>query len=238
MYNAVLHLLTNRITGFSSPVFPSASSYEVHVEGDGEAYLRTFLKLRQGDPEYYLISLIAAVKSFTEIEEEFKEEACTFNLGDFRRQEFSVKNASLVSSSGKIAAVVYKPEDYPIPPTTVVKYYDSSEVTIMRGKSTARAPYSMRTGNLMDIAWPANLGISGLLDLGGNTWGAGIPITITHVPDIFPYDAMSAAAIKNNKVFKHMDDVGTLKMFNAAQTPIEQAALLGLTVATPWKYVA
>lgn len=238
MYNSVLHLLTNRVTGFSSSLFPAVSAYVPHSESTGEAYLRTFLKLRQNDPEFYLIALLAAVKSFPEIETEFKESGCTFRLGDYRRTEFYVNNGRLVSGFGLEASLLYKPREYPAPAATTVKYYDSQEVTITRGRASYRAQYQIRTGNLLDVSWPAELGITGLVDVMGNTWGPGVPITFTHVPDIFPYDALALAANKNNKVFKHLDDVGTLKMFNAAQSPIEKAAILGLSVSTPWNYVA
>jgi hypothetical protein len=48
---------------------------------------------------------------------------------------------------------------------------------------------------------------------------------------------MADAAIKDNRIFQHMATVSTLKMFNAAQSSIEQGAILGLSVSTPWNYV-
>lgn len=237
MYNTVLHLLTNRITGFVSNIFPTVSVYTPHTESIDEAYLRSFLKLRQGDPEYYVVAMLAAIKSFPEIEAEFKEDACTYDLNDYRRSEFSVTNGTLVSAFEVEASVAYAPSEFPAPTTTKVTYYDNSEVRIVRGRTSYLAPYQIRTGNLLRIDWPAAIGISGIIDLLGNTWGPGIPITFTHAPDIFPYGAMADAAIKDNRIFQHMATVSTLKMFNAAQSSIEQGAILGLSVSTPWNYV-
>ena len=238
MYNSVLHLLTNRTTGFTSSIFPSVSEYTPHTESSDEAYLRTFLKLRQGDPEFYLVALLAAIKSFPEIEEEFKEDECTYYLNDYRRTEFTTTNGLLVSRFGVEASLLYKPSDYPVPLTTTVKYYDGSEVTVARGRKSRRVPYRIRTGNYLHVDWPAEIGITGLVDLLGNTWGDGLTITFTHAPDVFPYDALANAAIGNNRIFKFLDDLGTLKMFNAAQSPIEKGAILGLSIASPWNHVS
>ncbi len=238
MYNSILHLLTNRTTGFTNEIFPAVSVYTAHTESADETYLRTFLKLREGDPEFYLVAMLAAVKSFPEIEVEFKETNCTFNLNDYRRTEYTVSNGVLTSGLGTEASVLYRPLEYPVPASTTLKYYDSSELNIVRGRKTYRVGYQLRTGGLMHVDWPEEIGITGVIDLLGNTWSSGVPITFTHTPDVFPFEAQATAAAKNNKIFKYLDDIGTLKMFNAAQSPIEKGAILGLSVSTPWKYVS
>jgi hypothetical protein len=239
MRNSVLHLLTNRNSNFASGIFPQSGTYEAHEEGREEAALRDFLKLRPQDHAFYLVGMLNAVYSFSEIYEEFRESDRSFSLSDYVREADTFDGGVLVNSAGKSAAIQRYPLEFPIEFEISVKYLSETEVKIFLGKSEMTAPYSIRTAGI-DIDWPITLGVGGLLLPDGVdwkvNWKTGASFKMRHEPLSFPYGALDRKIGNNPDYLKLLVDAALIRQYYSAQTAMERVAILCLALARPDLY--
>lgn len=237
MKNSLLHLLTNRESNFGSSLFPASDSYVPHTEEGAEYKLRTFLKLREGDEPYYLVGIMSAVLSFPEIYEEFQEDVTNFSLKDYRKQETTVHGGTIENFGPVHAEVLYMPTVFPPSFTTQISYCDNVNVYLTRGTQQVTAAFGIRDDKL-EIDWPANYGIKGLIGLNGTAWSTNTKVTITHEPDTYPYTACASMIEKNKEFFGFLNDLGLLKNFHSAQSSLEKIAIVGLAISNPAVYVS
>lgn len=233
MINAVLHHLTNKADSFGHSMFPNTSSYEPTTEGANEYALRDFLKLRESSDIEYLLGALAAVYSFPEILEEFGETGRSFRLEDYRRTEYSLTGGKLVDRYDKSPSVAYTPEEYPWPTQTTISYLNATKVRLVRGAKTEEVPYLLRETEYLDIDWPEDLGITGIVQLLGFPWEDQRRVTINHPPNSYPYDACGQKIKENTQFLEHLDERGLVSPFYSAQTGLEQVALACLSLKWP-----
>lgn len=236
MRDSVLHLVTNRASTFGSPIFPSASLYVPHTEGTSESSLRDFLRLRSNDPAYYLVGVLASVYSFPEIVEEFKETDKTFDLKDYVPPSNTVSGGSFVNLFGKSFSLERVPIEYPILTDILVKYKDSREVSIVACNNTYNVPFAVRSGDNLDIEWPEELGIHGILYPSAGTWITGSYVNIYHQPITYPYKVVTDSVLKNSDYIQLLSSLGLMKNIYSAQSPVERMALIALALANPSTY--
>ena len=236
MQNSVLHLLTNRHADFGSIIFPKSTVYLPHTEDAIESRLRTFLNLRVGDSPYYLLNVMAAVLTFPEVYAEFNDSGMSFEFSDYTRPVNSISGgASLVNKYGKSCLIARVPKVYPINFEILIKYKDENVLSIVVDDVTYEAIYIIRDEDFLDIDWPAETGVNGILQL-DSTWSTSSRIVIFHQPIAYPYKAVAESVLKNTEYISYISSLGILKNMHSAQTDIEKVAVLALAVSNPFKY--
>jgi len=235
MQDSVLHLLTNRSADFGNIIFPIISSYVPHQEGVVESELRTFLKLRSGDPAYYLLGVISAIHAFPEVYEEFKETDFTYELVNYQRPVDTVVGGAFKNAYGKVFNISRRPKSFPVSFDIVVNYKDSSQVRIYIGEDSYDVDYIIRNTHDLDIDWPVESGISGILTP-YSTWTQGAAVIATNQPVSYPYEAVAAEVLKNTSYIKFLSELSLLKNMYSAQSAIEKVAILALAISNPTVY--
>jgi hypothetical protein len=238
MKNSVLHLLTNRASGFGNVIFPENDDYEPHVETEEETTLRSFLRLDSTSSPTHLVSIMSSIYSFPEILEEFQESERTFDLGDYRKEPDVVHNAALVTALDKTASLRWVPLEYPHPTSMTIQHAEGNVVQIIYGTTRTYLPCQLRVGNLLDVEWPASWGISGLLDIGSGVWDANSIITITHYTPYFPYALCADKVMSTSSFFKFLNDKEAVKHIHTAQSAVEKVAHIALALCSPSLYAS
>lgn len=235
MQDSVLHLLTNRSVDFGNIIFPTLSSYVAHEESEVESDIRTFLKLRSGDPAYYILGAISAIHAFPEVYEEFKETDFTYELVNYRRPADSVVGGEFKNAYGKIYSISRRAFSFPVSFTIVVHYKDNAQVRIEIGDESYDVDYWVRNVYDLDIAWPKESGISGILTP-YSAWEQGSYVSISNQPISYPYEAVAAEVLKNTDYIRFLSETSLLKNLYSAQSSIEKVAILALAISNPNKY--
>lgn len=232
MKNAVLHLLTNKNSGFFSTIFPVTSDYKVRTETEAQQEIRQLLRLHITDSDYYLMGALAAVYAFPEILREFNESSKTFKLSDWVRPADTITGAQYHNLPNINFALRYKPKVWPVELAWTISYLDSKNLIIRLGDSKFIVPYTVSSLNILRPDWPEELGIQGALKLDG-TWQSSSVLEIRHTPVSYPYDTILNKLSKNTNVYTLLDLAGLSKEFFSAKTSLEKFAILLLALAAP-----
>lgn len=236
MRNSVLHLLTNQAADFVSPIFPNVSDYTPHEESTVEKSLRSFLKLGAGNPDYYLVSLLSSVYSFPEVLEEFKETDKTFDLSDYTRPHDYITGGTLINSDKHQVKIARSPSEYPVAMEIVIEYKDEKEVFITTGTLIYAAKFNKIDDNNLEVKWPSDIGLSGVLSPTGGVWESGSRVTIFHQPITYPFAQVASRILKRSDFITYLSEVGLLKHVYSSQSGLEQMALVCLALANPKRY--
>ena len=236
MRDSVLHLLTNRASNFGSPIFPRYSDYTPHEETEVETIIRDLLYLRPTAGAYHLIGLLAAVYAFPEVYQEFKESDRTYDLADYTKSPTVMVGGKFAGSPQRILTFNRIPIEFPVSFDMSIAYKDPLEVRILAGNTNFDVPFFVRN-NKLDIQWPVETGITGLLDPDGGVWAQGSIITINHEPGCYPYKILADILLKNSTAIQYLNSVGLLKNFFSAQSSIEKVAIMALAISNPSLYV-
>lgn len=200
-------------------------SYTPGEETQDEVILRDFLRLRESYDPVYVTAAMAAVYSFPNILSEFSENDSTLNMQSVPLSNFSVENATLISKFGKSVGVSYLPRVYPFSEYTVISYVDNNLARINYENSIFDVPCSLRSSKFLDISWPKEVGIKGILDLGGNDWQPYYKITIKNAPKTFPYEICAQKLIENVKIYQFLEEKTLLTSFFDAKSGVERIAI-------------
>lgn len=236
MQDSVLHLLTNRASSFGTNIFPESTVYVSRVETEVEAKLRTFLRLRNNDPAYYLIHIMAAIYTFPEVLDEFNETSRTFNFSDYTRPSDTLVGGSLINKYGKVASFQRVPVAYPVDFEMTIAYKDNSKVVITVDDIAYEVNYTIRDMTFLDIDWPVESGLSGIVSL-NEAWESGSVVRVFHQPINYPYKAVADTIFKNTDYISFLSETRLLKNMYSAQTDIEKVAILGLAISNTPSYV-
>ncbi len=233
MINQILHLVTNRAT-FASALFPDNPDFlPGKLTADATAVHR-LLRLDVTTNDYYVVGAMAALYSFPELIEALPAETRTFALADFQRPRDSILGATPIPDHSGPFVMRRHAAEFPVLTSVRLTYVEAGYVRISLGSSAQVVPITAQ-GALLYPQWPAELGISGGLQLVGQAWDADCVVVITHIPVTFPYDVVAEMLRVNNPKNSLLLQFGLLEHYFIATTPMEKVAtvLTALALSNP-----
>jgi hypothetical protein len=234
--DTILNLVTNRSNNFQNPVLNFNSGYRPHRETPEETAIRTLLKLRVGDPDYFTVGVLQAINAFPEVKKSFPKEGVeTYDLTKWRKPATLTEYGKLVPTKNGPPWVKRVVDSWPVETEIELKYVTSDAGLVKCGSFSqiveVRPLLDEEGSQLVYLTWPEQLAINGTVKFNSGGWTTGAVFRIRHTPANFPYTALTQvpqASVEKNKLLVSQ---GLMAQYFSAQFATEKVAILGLALA-------
>jgi hypothetical protein len=231
--NRALHAITNRANDFTSPVFPTTSTYAPVTLPKAAQSVRDFLQL--GGDDYFVVGVLMALYSFPELLENI-DDGLTFRLTDYVRPPDTGISTLLPDSNGP--PYLYRvPVEFPVSLTYQLSYGSANFLQVALGSKTFNVPVTVSGTQLLPV-WPPELGISGSFDLTYQPWNSAFALTIQHVPVGYPYELVASILDQNTQKNELLVTHGLLSHYFRARSGMEKVATVALALGLSNPYYA
>jgi hypothetical protein len=238
MRNAVLHLITNKAKDFGIEGLPLISSFVPATPTEAESKIRKALLIN--DSPYHLINSLSAVYAFEEILAEFNESSRTFELYSLPRNYLHITGADYANTASENFNIAYSPSSFVKAGTLAwkIKYNNSTSINLIYAGISVTIPFSIDSNKVLSATWPLDSGIRGGFKIPDDKeWSIGSlsEISLNVAPVSFSY-ADTIAYLKrfySNSLYGVLNESGLGKNFAAAQSAIEQYAIVMLAIGKP-----
>jgi hypothetical protein len=224
MINRILHTVTNRATGFVSPVFPKFADFVPRIMTGEALALLKFLQLDREDTDFFVVGILQAVDAFPCIRESFGPEIRTYDLSMFSLPTPELVNCQLVDGPLGPPSLRRIPEEFPTQSVVQLSYRADDVMHAELGDRIFDFPVRA-AGTCLHPEWPEALGIKGDLE-----WHAGFSAQINFWPTGFPYQALADALDAFAPKSALLSQSGLSSHYHLAFSAIEKVAITALAL--------
>ena len=230
MVNKILTAITNRLS-FATATFPRSTTTLPALPDDVE-HVRKLLKLDYYIDDYFVVGALAAIDAFPHLKEGFGEDVRSFRLLDYQRP---LDQWTVLHVGGHEAPTVRRiPTEFPVTFDITFDFVDSTNMRATVGVTSFIVPVRP-LGTILEPAWPAELGITGALDLQAQAWDNTFHARLRHVPSGYPYAVVAGILDDDTTKNTLLLASGLLLQYMRAVDPVEKVAtvLTALGLSNP-----
>lgn len=229
--NELLHLLTNRDSGYAWTEFPSLRPFYPKPETEVTRHVREFMGLHRQATDYFVMGALMTLASVPEFHELF-DPTTTYDLKFYAPPVDQVVGGQLLPDSFGPPYIKRVPAEWPANQTVTVSYLEPALVKIAFGDRQEIAPCGSLNG-VLHIVWPQGVGVRGGLKP-DEAWAEGSVVQIEHTPAGLPYSVIVDQLSENLVKDSLLTSSGMRDSYVSAQNDRERVAALltGLALET------
>ncbi len=226
MRNKILHSVTNRGRGFSTPEFLTNIDFHPSPETGATLALRKLLGLDQTVDDYHVIGMLAAIEGYPDVFREFQDGMRTYLLQNIITPAPVVTGGRFVTDVAGVPTLRLISTTVPVPEAVTLEYAGAGLAALVYGSryELIRCRY---VNGVVYPEWPVDLGVTGGLAM---SWVATAKATIRARPPLFPYQklalVLNVSDSKNEVLQRH----GLLNNFHQAEDVQKKVAIVGLAL--------